>query len=85
MEHRMQLASNLRRLRKERSWSQETLAYYAGLHSTEVSRLERGMREPRLTTIIHVAEALDVPVEELLTPPEQEEVLAEVVPLVRNR
>jgi transcriptional regulator with XRE-family HTH domain len=72
MQHRMQLAANLRRLRKSRTWSQETLAHYAGLHATEVRRLERGMREPRISTIIHVAEALEVPVEELLAPPAAE-------------
>ena len=48
MEHRMRMAANIRRTRKELGWSQETLAYQAGLHSTEISRLERGMREPRL-------------------------------------
>ncbi|MDX6299672.1 MAG: hypothetical protein QOF53_886, partial [Nocardioidaceae bacterium] len=35
MKHRMQMAANIRRTRKELGWSQETLAYEAGLHSTE--------------------------------------------------
>jgi transcriptional regulator with XRE-family HTH domain len=70
MDVRMDLAANLRRLRKEHRWSQETLADLAGLHPTEVSRLERGLREPRLRTVVQVAEALSVPVQELLTAPD---------------
>jgi len=70
MEARMHLAANLRRLRKERRWSQEMLAHFAGLHPTEVSRLERGLREPRLRTVVQVAAALNVPVQELIAPPE---------------
>jgi transcriptional regulator with XRE-family HTH domain len=70
MEAKMQLAANLRRLRKERCWSQEMLAHFAGLHPTEVSRLERGLREPRLRTVMQVAAALKVPVQELIAPVE---------------
>jgi transcriptional regulator with XRE-family HTH domain len=70
MDAKMQLAANLRRLRKERCWSQEMLAHFAGLHPTEVSRLERGLREPRLRTVMQVAAALKVPVQDLIAPPE---------------
>jgi transcriptional regulator with XRE-family HTH domain len=70
MEAKMQLAANLRRLRKERCWSQEMLAHFAGLHPTEVSRLERGLREPRLRTVMQVAAALKVPVQDLIAPAE---------------
>lgn len=69
MEHRLQLAANIRRLRKERGWSQETLAFEAGLHATEISRLERGLREPRLGTLAQVAQALGVTVGTLIVPP----------------
>jgi transcriptional regulator with XRE-family HTH domain len=70
MDAKFQLAANLRRLRKERCWSQEMLAHFAGLHPTEVSRLERGLREPRLRTVMQVAAALRVPVQDLIAPPE---------------
>jgi transcriptional regulator with XRE-family HTH domain len=70
MDAKFQLAANLRRLRKERCWSQEMLAHFAGLHPTEVSRLERGLREPRLRTVMQVAAALKVPVQELIAPQE---------------
>jgi transcriptional regulator with XRE-family HTH domain len=70
MDAKMQLAANLRRLRKERCWSQEMLAHFAGLHPTEVSRLERGLREPRLRTVMQVASAVRVPVQDLIAPAE---------------
>ncbi|HEY6761613.1 MAG TPA: helix-turn-helix transcriptional regulator [Baekduia sp.] len=73
MDAKMQLAANLRRLRKERCWSQEMLAHFAGLHPTEVSRLERGLREPRLRTVMQVAAALRVPVQDLIAPVETPE------------
>lgn len=66
MEHRRQIANTLRQARLDRGWSQELLASYAGVHPTEVSRLERGIREPRLSTVVQVAAALDIPVERLL-------------------
>jgi transcriptional regulator with XRE-family HTH domain len=46
------------------------LAHFAGLHPTEVSRLERGLREPRLRTVMQVAAALKVPVQDLIAPAE---------------
>jgi transcriptional regulator with XRE-family HTH domain len=40
--------------------SQEALGFASGLHPTEVSRLERAVREPRLRTIVRLARALGV-------------------------
>ncbi len=59
-------ASNLRRLRKAAGLSQEQLAGRTGLHPTEISRLERAVREPRLGTIVRLARGLDVNVEHLV-------------------
>lgn len=51
---------NLRRHRLRAGLSQEVLGLRASLHPTEISRLERGAREPRLETLMQVARALDV-------------------------
>jgi transcriptional regulator with XRE-family HTH domain len=66
VEPRERFAANMRRLRLERELSQEALGYRAELHRTEVSLLERGLREPRLSTIVRVAHALKVSAGELL-------------------
>jgi transcriptional regulator with XRE-family HTH domain len=60
VEPREQFAANLRRLRATADLSQEQLSDLSGLHSTEISRLERGVRDPRLSTIIRLARALRV-------------------------
>lgn len=66
------LAANVRRLRKERGWSQEMLAHFAGLHPTEVSRLERGLREPRLRTVMQLAGAFRCSVLDIVEPHEED-------------
>lgn len=40
--------------------TQEDLARFSGLHRTEVQKLEGGLREPRLSTIVKLARGLGV-------------------------
>ena len=60
MEPRTRFARNLRKHRVENRLSQEGLAKRAQLHRTEISLLERGDRDPRLSTVVRIARALDV-------------------------
>lgn len=50
----------VREERASRGWSQMTLAEHSGLHFTFVSSIERGRRNPTLTTICALAEGLEV-------------------------
>jgi transcriptional regulator with XRE-family HTH domain len=50
----------LRALRREHSVSQDAVSRRAGIHRTEVYKLEHGERDPRLTTILRLARGLDV-------------------------
>jgi len=59
-------ASNLRRYRKAAKLTQEQLAAKTELHPTEISRLERGVRNPRLATIVRLARGLGVGAEQLV-------------------
>jgi transcriptional regulator with XRE-family HTH domain len=59
-------AANLLRLRKAARLTQEQLSEKAGLHPTEISRLERAVRDPRLSTIVSVARGLGVSAEQLV-------------------
>ena len=56
----------LRELRAERGVSQDDLADKTDVHPTAIGRLERGKREPRLSTILRLARGLDVDPGELL-------------------
>lgn len=57
---RVAFGRRMRDLRKARGISQDDLAYRTGVHPTAIGRMERGRREPRLTTILRVARGLDV-------------------------
>lgn len=52
------LARNMRRLRKEKGWSQEELAHRAGIHRTYLSGVERSERNISIDNIEKIAKAL---------------------------
>lgn len=58
MDVRNLLAVNMKRLRKERGWSQEALADAAGLDRTYISGIERVVRNPTITVVERIAQAL---------------------------
>ena len=58
--------TNVRVARLEREWTQERLARESGLAVVQISRIERGKREIRLTTMLRLLRALDVSPERLL-------------------
>jgi transcriptional regulator with XRE-family HTH domain len=58
--------NRLRVCRSQADISQEVLGEISSLHRTEIGLLERGEREPRLSTIIKLASALEVPLHELV-------------------
>jgi len=61
-----QFAKNLRAARLRLGYSQEALAERCQIHATEVSRLERAVREPRLSTIVRLSKGLGVSASDLL-------------------
>ena len=56
---------NLRKTRKKVGFSQEKLAEKTGLHRTYISFLERGLRNPTLTTIYKLSVELDINITDL--------------------
>jgi transcriptional regulator with XRE-family HTH domain len=58
--------SNLRAARKKREWTQEDLAAHSGVQAGEISRMEAGKRDPQVSTVIKLAEALGLPPGQLL-------------------
>lgn len=58
---------NLVKLRKQKDWSQEKLAREANISYNTLIKIERnGIKNPRIETVIKLAEALRVSVDELL-------------------
>jgi transcriptional regulator with XRE-family HTH domain len=60
------LGRNLRRAREHRELTQEQVAERSGVHATEVSRIEAGKRDPKVSTVERLAAAVEVPPGELL-------------------
>jgi transcriptional regulator with XRE-family HTH domain len=68
MDIRRYVGLNVKRIRKEHEWSQEDFAFEAGLHRTYVSGIERGIRNPTVTIVAKLADALGVQPYDLLKP-----------------
>lgn len=66
MDVRRLVGKNVRRLRLERGWSQEELAFEADIHRSYISDIERGVRNPTITVVERLAETLEVSTWELL-------------------
>lgn len=65
---RAELATNIVALRHAKGWSQEALAFEAGLHRTFVAHVERQARNIAIDNIERLAAALGVECYELLRP-----------------
>ena len=57
---------NVRAARHARGWTQERLAHESGLATVQISRIERGKREVRITTLLRLVKALDITADDLL-------------------
>jgi transcriptional regulator with XRE-family HTH domain len=58
---------NLSKIRKEKGWSQEKLAQEAGISYNTVIKIERGgIKNPKIETVVKLAKALDVTLDELV-------------------
>ena len=68
MNPRNRLGQNLRALRKARGLSQERFALEHDIDRTYVSGIERGTRNPTVTVLGRLADALGVDIHELLLP-----------------
>lgn len=62
---RLGLAATIRRLRKERKWSQEKLAELCGLHPNYIGGIERGERNVAIDNIERISLAFGMTVKDL--------------------
>jgi transcriptional regulator with XRE-family HTH domain len=66
VEPKVVVGRNIKAAREAAGLTQEQLADRAGMHTMEISRYERGVRDLRLTTAVRIARGLEVPAAELL-------------------
>lgn len=60
-------ATTLRRLRQERSMTQEDLAFESGVGRVSIAKMETAKRLPSLPTLFELARALDIPPGEIVS------------------
>lgn len=62
----IQIGLNVLRYRKERGLTQMQLAEMIGYSRNQISRLETAYSEPRVSLLMDISQALDVPLADLL-------------------
>jgi len=67
--------ATVRGIREQQGWSQDHLAEKSELHRTYISGIERGARNPTLSVIEKLAQALNVTPDVLLAFPTKQEEL----------
>jgi transcriptional regulator with XRE-family HTH domain len=66
------IGTRIAQLRKQAGLTQQELGPAAGLHGQTISDLERGVNTPVLTTLVAIAQALGIPLSELVDEPQPE-------------
>lgn len=66
MDIKIKVGQNIKRLRNAKGLSQEQFAFEADLHRTYISDIERGNRNPTVSVLEKIANALGVKPSELL-------------------
>ncbi|MBS4045661.1 MAG: helix-turn-helix transcriptional regulator [Alphaproteobacteria bacterium] len=69
MDIKILVGINLRRMRLERGFAQEDLAYEAGIAPSFLSQIETGKRAPTVTTLDVLAKAMKMPIVEFFASP----------------
>ncbi len=62
----MALHDNIKRLRKQKGWSQTELAEKIGSHLSHVNRIETGKYKPSVDVLIKLADVFDVSLDALV-------------------
>ena len=61
------LAQNIRKLRQKKELSQEKLARLADISTATLVKIEAGIaKEPTITTVTKIADALEISIDELI-------------------
>lgn len=62
-----EIGERIRFLRKQKQWTIEALAWETGLTNSQISEIERGLRDAQITTYLKIADALGVSIAEMLS------------------
>lgn len=60
------LGSKIKRLREEKEIDQKSFAFDCEIGRTQLYMIEKGRTNPRLLTLMKIADGLEIPIDELL-------------------
>jgi transcriptional regulator with XRE-family HTH domain len=60
------VGQTIRAYRLARGWRQDDLAFWSGVERSRISRIERGVHDPGLQTLVDLAKTLDLHVSKLV-------------------
>ena len=66
LEANMSFGTNLRKLRRDKGWTQHDLAEASGVKASHIPRLEKESADPKLSTIYKLMDALECTADALL-------------------
>lgn len=72
------LGKRIAQLRKQKGLNQEDFADISGKMINTISNIERGLSDPKVTTLMSIAKALDLPIEELFSETKQPQITEEL-------
>lgn len=62
----LQLGNHIKSMRKQRKLTLEALCYKNGLEPSTMSRIEKGIVEPKYLTLLKIADAYKIKISQLL-------------------
>ena len=62
---RLKIANKIRKLRKEKAWTVEELAEKAGLSKSSLNYIERGVSDPKLSSLFNISKAFGLSIPDL--------------------
>ncbi len=69
------LGKRIAYLRKQKGMSQEDFADASGKMINTISNIERGLSDPKVTTLMSISKALDISIEELFSEAKQKQAI----------
>ena len=73
----MSIGENIKRIRKQKGWTQKKLAMELGVSQQNLAQYEGNKRNPKLGTIIKIADGLGVSIDELTNDADENEIVVD--------
>jgi transcriptional regulator with XRE-family HTH domain len=63
----VELGKNIAQIRKEKGFTQESLAYDSDISLSQIARIETGAINPTICTLLYISKRLEVPLKDFFS------------------